>query len=152
VKYTVQRRTELGLETEVVGPMVPKSEVIRPRPDEVLSLGGNRVFGVAWAGEDSVSRVQVSTNGGATWSNATLLGPQGGYSWTMWEYPWEVATPGEHIILVRATSAQGRTQPEVHDPLNGGYRIHHTRPVSVHVAAGRRATAHSDADMILYDM
>jgi hypothetical protein len=152
VKYTVQRRAERGLETEVVGPMMPKSEVIRPRPDDVLSVGGNRVFGVAWAGEDQVSRVQVSTDGGATWRNATLLGLQAGYSWTMWEYLWEAESPGEHTILVRATSAQGRTQPGAHDPLNGGYRIHHPRPVVVRVGAGRRVVAQSDIDTILYDM
>jgi DMSO/TMAO reductase YedYZ molybdopterin-dependent catalytic subunit len=152
VKYTVRRRTEHGLETEVVGPMVPKSEVIRPRPDDVLGLGGNRVFGVAWAGEEPVSRVQVSTDGGAAWHDATLLGPQAGYSWTLWEYLWEAESPGEHAILVRATSAQGRTQPEAHDPLNGGYLIHHTRPVCVRVAAGRRAADYADAHTLMYDM
>jgi DMSO/TMAO reductase YedYZ molybdopterin-dependent catalytic subunit len=151
VKYTVRRRTEGGLDTEVVGPMVPKSEVVRPRPGEVLGLGGNRVFGVAWAGEEAVSRVQVSTDGGATWHDATLLGPQARYSWTLWEYPWEAESPGEHAILVRATSAQGRTQPEAHDPLHGGYLIHHTRPVCVRVAAGRRAED-GDAHTLLYDM
>ena len=77
VKYTVQRRTEGGLETEVVGPMMPKSEIIRPRPGDVLGLGGNRLFGVAWAGEDAVSRVEVSTDGGTTWRDATLIGTAG---------------------------------------------------------------------------
>src|SRR5262249_59946152 len=86
VKYTVQRRTERGVESEIVEPMVPKSEIIRPRAGDVLGLGGNRLFGVAWAGEDSVSRVEVSTNGGATWSDAALMGPQAPYSWTLWEY------------------------------------------------------------------
>jgi DMSO/TMAO reductase YedYZ molybdopterin-dependent catalytic subunit len=155
VKYTVRRRTERGLETEVVGPMVPKSEVIRPRHNAVLGVGGNRVFGVAWAGEDAVSQVQVSTNGGATWHDATLLGPQARYSWTLWEYLWEAESPGEHTILVRATSSQGRTQPEAHDPLNGGYRIHHTRPVCVCIPAGHRAADAADAadaHTILYDM
>jgi hypothetical protein len=148
----VQRRTERGLETEVVGPMVPKSEVIRPRPNDVLGLGGNRVFGVAWAGEDTVSQVQVSVNGGATWHDATLIGPQSGYSWTLWEYLWEAESPGEHAILVRATSSQGRMQPEAHDPLNGGYLIHHMRPVCVRVAAGRRDADFADAHTIWYDM
>src|SRR4051812_6012140 len=89
VKYTGQRRTERGVETEIVGPMGPKSEVIRPRAGDALGLGGNRFFGVAWAGEDSVSRVEVSTDGGRTWNDATLMGPQAAYSWTLWEYLWE---------------------------------------------------------------
>ncbi len=152
VKYTVRRRTERGIETEVVGPMMPKSEVIRPRADEVLGLGGGRVFGLAWAGEEAVSRVEVSTDGGATWHDATLMGPRAGYSWTMWEYLWEAGSPGEYTILARARSEGGRVQPGAHDPLNGGYLIHHSRPVRVRVAAAGRAAGHGDADTILYDM
>ena len=56
VKYTVQRTTERGIETEIVGPMMPKSEIIRPRPGDVLGPGANRLFGVAWAGDDSVKQ------------------------------------------------------------------------------------------------
>jgi DMSO/TMAO reductase YedYZ molybdopterin-dependent catalytic subunit len=52
VKYTFHRRTERGVESEIVGPMMPKSEIIRPRAGDVLNPGGNRLFGVAWAGED----------------------------------------------------------------------------------------------------
>jgi DMSO/TMAO reductase YedYZ molybdopterin-dependent catalytic subunit len=152
VKYTVERKTERGIETEIVGPMVPKSEIIRPREGDVLGLGGNRVFGVAWAGEDSVSRVEVSTNGGSAWNDATLMGPQAPYSWTLWEYMWEADAPGEHTILVRATSSSGRVQPSEHDMLNGGYLIHHTRPIWVRVAAGRRLAEPAHAETILYDM
>jgi DMSO/TMAO reductase YedYZ molybdopterin-dependent catalytic subunit len=152
VKYTVQRRTERGIETEVVGPMMPKSEVIRPRPGDALGLGGNRFFGVAWAGEDSVSRVEVSTDGGATWTDATLMGPQAPYSWTLWEYLWEAESPGDYTVLVRATSSRDRVQPAEHDPLNGGYRIHHSRPLPVRVTVARRRAEHADAHTIMYDM
>jgi hypothetical protein len=151
VKYTVRRRTERGVEPEIVGPMMPKSEIIRPRAGDVLRLGGNRLFGVAWAGEDSVSRVEVSTDGGATWSDATLMGPQAPYSWTLWEYLWEAESPGEHTVLVRATSSRGRVQPAEHDPLNGGYLIHHSRSLRLRVA-GRRAADIANAETILYDM
>jgi hypothetical protein len=148
VKYTVQRRTPAGLETEVVGPMAVKAEVIRPRPGEELGVGGNRLFGVAWAGEEAVARVEVSVDGGATWGAAALIGPQAAYSWTLWEYLWEAERPGDCTLLVRAVSAGGRTQPLRHDPLHGGYLIHHSRPLPVRVAA-RPAAA---ADGLLYDM
>jgi DMSO/TMAO reductase YedYZ molybdopterin-dependent catalytic subunit len=152
VKYTVQRSTPGGVEPEIVGPMMPKSEIVRPRAGDVLGVGGNRLFGVAWAGEDSVSRVEVSTDGGANWSDAALIGPQAAYSWTLWEYLWEAESPGEHTILVRATSSHGRVQPAGHDALNGGYLIHHSRPLYVHVASGRRPADAADAATILYDM
>ena len=118
----------------------------------MLGLGGNRLFGVAWAGEDSVSRVEVSTDGGATWSDATLMGPQAPYSWTLWEYLWEAESPGEYTVQVRATSSRGRVQPADHDALNGGYLIHHSRPLSLRVAAGRHAAEIASAETILYDM
>ncbi len=152
VKYTIQRQTERGIETQIVGPMMPKSEIIRPRASDVLGLGGNRFFGVSWAGEDSVSRVEVSKDGGATWSEATLIGPQAPYSWTLWEYLWEAESPGELTVLVRATSSRGRVQPVDHNALHGGYLIHHSRPLHLRVIDLRRAADYADAQTIMYDM
>src|SRR5262249_8092947 len=73
---TIQRRTAGGAETVVVGPMAPKSEILRPRAGAVGGVGTNRVFGVAWAGEEAVARVEVSTDGGRTWADAALVGPR----------------------------------------------------------------------------
>jgi hypothetical protein len=40
-----------------------------------------------------------------------------------------------------------------HDPLHGGYLIHHSRPIPVRVAAGQVARAeHADLGALLYDM
>jgi len=94
-KYTMQTRTERGEETVVVGPMAVKAELIRPQHGATLGLGMNRLFGLAWAGEEAVAAVEVSTDGGATWSGAELLGPRAPYSWTLWEYLWEVGAAGE---------------------------------------------------------
>jgi DMSO/TMAO reductase YedYZ molybdopterin-dependent catalytic subunit len=152
VKYTIQRRTKHAIETEVVGPMMPKSEIIRPREGDVLGLGGNRLFGVSWAGEDSVSRVEVSISGGANWSDATLIGPQAPYSWTLWEYLWQAETPGDLTVLVRAISSRGRVQPSSHDTLHGGYLIHHSRPLHLRVAAKHQDAELADAQTIMYDM
>jgi DMSO/TMAO reductase YedYZ molybdopterin-dependent catalytic subunit len=151
VKYTVQHPTERGSETEIVGPMMPKSEIIRPRAGATLGLGQNRIIGIAWAGEEAISRVEVSADGGATWTDATLLGPQAAYSWSFWEYSWEVAEPGTYTFLVRATASSGRVQPMTHDPLHGGYLIHHSRPHIVQVA-DLRFPAVADASTLVYDM
>src|SRR5262249_22568737 len=51
-KYPVQRRGAAGVDTVVVGPMAVKSEVIRPHAGEVLGIGANRLFGVAWGGPE----------------------------------------------------------------------------------------------------
>lgn len=152
-KYTVRRRAAGGTETVVVGPMAVKSEVVRPHAGEVLGVGTNRIFGVAWAGPEAVARVDVSADGGRTWAEAELLGPRAPYSWALWEYLWEVADPGDYTLLARATSAGGQVQPLEHDPLNGGYLIHHCRPRPVRVVASRRIRdERSDAALLLYDM
>jgi DMSO/TMAO reductase YedYZ molybdopterin-dependent catalytic subunit len=153
VKYTVQRRGPHGLELEVLGPMAVKSEIIRPQAGAVLGVGTNRIFGIAWAGEEAVADVQVSTDGGVTWEAAGIIGPQAPYSWVLWEYLWEVAEPGHYALLARATSASGREQPCEHESLDGGYRIHHSRPTEVQVESTSRSRAQSgDAYTMLYDM
>jgi DMSO/TMAO reductase YedYZ molybdopterin-dependent catalytic subunit len=152
-KYTIQRQTPQGREAVVVGPMVVKSEIIRPHEGSSLGLGTNRIFGVAWAGEEAIGSVQVSTNGGESWEQAELIGPSAPYSWTLWEYLWEVAERGSYELLARASSGAGEIQPSDHNPLNGGYQIHHSRPISVRVEAGQRSLAdRADADSLLYDM
>jgi Oxidoreductase molybdopterin binding domain/Mo-co oxidoreductase dimerisation domain len=153
VKYTVQRQTPSGSETVVVGPMAVKSELIRPAAGAELGIGTNRLFGVAWAGEEAVASVEVSTDGGRTWDSAELLGTPMPYCWTLWEYLWEVAEPGDYTLLTRTVSESGRVQPSQHDPLNGGYRIHHSRPTPVRVQAGVVVQARlGDAETLLYDM
>jgi DMSO/TMAO reductase YedYZ molybdopterin-dependent catalytic subunit len=153
-KYTYKRRTPDGnVVREIVGPMIVKSEIIRPSAGETLGLGSNRVFGVAWAGEEAVAAVEVSADGGRSWGRADLIGPRAEYSWTLWEYLWEVARSGTHTIMARAMSVSGRRQPMEHDPLHEGYLIHFCRPVTVRVEAVDAASVPpADYETILYDM
>src|SRR5262245_49346307 len=75
-----------------------KAEILRLASDTVLGIGMNRLMGIDWAGEESVARVEVSTDGGATWCEAERIGPSARYSWTLWEYLWEVGRPGRHAL------------------------------------------------------
>lgn len=138
VKYTIQRWTGRGMATESVGAMPVKSEIIRPQTNDELGIGSNRIFGMAWAGEDAVEAVEVSVDGGNSWSQAELIGPRAAYSWNLWEYLWEVVAPGPYTILSRAISQGGRIQPIKHASLNGGYQIDFSRPTHVVVKAGIR--------------
>ena len=153
IKYTRQRRCRSGLESVVVGPMAVKSEILRPTAGSVLGVGTNRLFGVAWAGEEAVKAVEVSTDGGRSWEPADLIGMRAPYSWTLWEYLWEVAAPGDYSLLSRAISTTGQMQPAEHDLLNGGYMIHFSRPITVRVAPARHIHDRpADAELLLYDM
>ncbi len=152
-KYTIQCRTQNGCETVTVGPMTVKSEIIRPQEGTTLGLGTNRLFGVAWAGEEAVAAVEVSTDGGRTWNPAELIGLRAPYSWTLWEYLWEVAEPGHYSLLARAMSTSGKVQPAQHDPLCGGYVINFSRPIHVQIAPTHRTyDIRADIDALVYDM
>jgi DMSO/TMAO reductase YedYZ molybdopterin-dependent catalytic subunit len=77
----------------------------------VLKPGPVTLTGRAWAGRLSVVRVEVSTDGGETWSEARLGDPVGPYAWRDWSFDWD-AVPGRHELAVRATDSEGNTQPD----------------------------------------
>ena len=77
-----------------------------------------------------VARVEVSTNGGATWSDArlgTLISPA---AWREWSIGW---TPerGTHEVIARAMDAAGEAQvlQERRDPL--GYENNAAQPARI---------------------
>ena len=87
-----------------------KSIVTNPIPGEVPSSGTYLVAGAAWSGEKEIVRVEVSTDGGKTWSEAHLLS-RSGYSWHRWEFSWDIPGPGNYVLMSRATNSVGETQP-----------------------------------------
>ena len=95
----------------------------------------------------------MSVDCGQTWNRARLTSPRVPYSWTLWEYLWEVSEPGSYSLLARARAETGEVQPLAHDPRNGGYLIHHSRPTTVRVERARRIDDQpSDDDLVVYDM
>jgi DMSO/TMAO reductase YedYZ molybdopterin-dependent catalytic subunit len=66
--------------------------------------------GRSWSGAAPVRRVEVSSDGGATWEPARL-GRSYQRGWTQWSWTWERPASGSHELLARATDAVGRTQP-----------------------------------------
>jgi DMSO/TMAO reductase YedYZ molybdopterin-dependent catalytic subunit len=154
-KYTINEQTPSGVQRVVLRTMNVKSEIVRPREGEVLGIGSQRIFGIAWAGEEAIWKVEISTDGGTTWDDARLVGLQAPYSWALWEYFWEVARPGRHALMARATTVSGRTQPVEHDSLRGGYAINFVRSRQVRVeshALPAQVEHYTDLAAVLYDM
>ncbi|MFB6113542.1 MAG: sulfite oxidase [Halodesulfurarchaeum sp.] len=91
-----------------------KSIIGFPTDGATVSTGatGNvEVIGVAWAGDDAVDTVKVSSDGGETWHEAEFMRPDiGPYSWRLFRYVWS-PEPGEYTLVSRATDDQGFTQP-----------------------------------------
>ena len=69
------------------------------------------VAGVAWAGDRGIARVEVSTDGGSTWSEAQLREPiAGDLSWRQWAYRWTPDRAGTMMVMSRATDGRGDVQ------------------------------------------
>jgi len=85
----------------------------------VVDAGAHVLEGRAWSGTADVTRVEVSTDGGSTWAQATLDAPLPGsrYAWRRWTWTWDADTPGRYALLARAYDANGGVQP-VEQPWN----------------------------------
>jgi sulfite oxidase len=95
-----------------LGLVALNSDVLSPANGETVAVGPVEVRGYAFAGgERHVARVDVSIDGGASWSQAELLEDLGQWAWRHWRTTVDLA-PGEHEILVRAWDSSAATQPE----------------------------------------
>jgi DMSO/TMAO reductase YedYZ molybdopterin-dependent catalytic subunit len=96
--------------------MRPRSLMVPPGiPDfftreRRLEAGRCALHGRAWSGHGTIERVEVSTDGGATWAEAQLDASAGPHAWTGWSFDWD-ATPGSYELCSRATDATGTAQP-----------------------------------------
>jgi DMSO/TMAO reductase YedYZ molybdopterin-dependent catalytic subunit len=119
--------------------MVPRALMAPPGiPDfftraRTVTAGPCTLTGRAWSGAAPIAAVDVSTDGGTTWTPATLNDePAGTGAWIGWQHNWQ-ATPGEHELCCRATDATGATQPD-HATWNlGGYTNNSIHRVPVRV-------------------
>lgn len=91
-------------------------------PPANAQVGGSLpIAGVAFAGDRGISKVEVSTDGGQTWNEATLKTPKSPYSWVLWAFQWTPTTKGTSRIVVRATDGTGQLQdPSFRDPFPEG--------------------------------
>ena len=99
--------------------MKVKSWVTHPLADS--EQGRVQIHGVALGGVNPIAKVEVSTDGGETWNEASLIGPDlGRFAWRAFAYPAEL-TPGTYVITSRATDSEGNIQSETTEPNHRGY-------------------------------
>jgi DMSO/TMAO reductase YedYZ molybdopterin-dependent catalytic subunit len=113
------------------GPILTQSRIDTISDGDTVSAGTVPVGGVAWAPTRGIERVEVSTDGGETWNDATLAAQLDADVWRQYVYYWEVQ-PGEYTLKVRATDGEGETQTEVEaTPIPSGATGYHTIEVTV---------------------
>ncbi len=115
--------------------MQVKAEIARPVAGETISANSiYRIHGAAWTSDGEITTVEISANGGSTWSNATLLGESKPNTWRLWEFVWQTpAKAGKATLIARATDSRDRTQSVERDPDRGTYMINHLLPIEVEV-------------------
>ncbi|MCF3936123.1 sulfite oxidase [Acuticoccus sp. M5D2P5] len=90
-------------------------------PIEDTASGRVIIEGVAMGGTSEVTGVEISTDGGESWQEATFSGPDlGPFAWRPFSMLADLA-PGTYEIMSRATNADGDTQPEDFPPNERGY-------------------------------
>ena len=133
--YAFWKRRGDSAELTPLSEMQVKAEISKPVQGEIVPVNSNvRVHGAAWTGNAEIAKVELSTDGGSTWNEATLLGDSIPNAWRLWEFDWKTpATAGKATLIARATDSHGRTQPTAHDPDHGTYVINHLLPITVDV-------------------
>jgi DMSO/TMAO reductase YedYZ molybdopterin-dependent catalytic subunit len=88
--------------------------------------------GRAWSGGRSIESVEVSVDGGDSWSPAKLDKPVGKWAWVGWSFTWKNVTPGEYTLQCRATDNEGNTAKD-DDFAHDYYAMDNTMPHMVDV-------------------
>jgi DMSO/TMAO reductase YedYZ molybdopterin-dependent catalytic subunit len=89
------------------------------------------IAGIAFAGDRGVSKIEVSTDGGATWEQAEVKAPLSPFTWVLWHKPWVPQQTGRHRLLVRATDGRGNLQtPQLAPPAPSGSTGYDARTIT----------------------
>jgi DMSO/TMAO reductase YedYZ molybdopterin-dependent catalytic subunit len=129
-----KRRGDIA-ELTPLSEMQVKAEIAKPAQGETVPANSSvRVHGAAWTSDGEIAKVELSTDGGTTWSEAKLLGESTHNAWRLWEFNWQTpGVGGKQILVVRASDSLGRTQPAERDRDRGTYMISHLLPITVEV-------------------
>ncbi len=102
--------------------MSPKSWINSPNPEHSsLRAGWHQIHGVAFGGMNGARSVGVSLDGGGSWQEAQLVGPDmGQYAWRQFVLPVNLKA-GSYTLVSKVTSTDGEEQPRERPENAGGY-------------------------------
>lgn len=89
-----------------------KSWIMDPQTGDTLTARKEFIMqGFACAGSRGIHWVDISTDGGDSWSAATLAPSLSPYSWVMWSYSWEPPGPVTTVSWPERPMGQGNNNP-----------------------------------------
>ncbi len=135
VDYAFWQQDTAGPRLVPITEMQVKASIARPGINDVVAAGSTYlVEGAAWTADAEIVRVELSTDGGGSWLDASLGKEKAPNCWQRWEWKWHVPSqPGRCVLLARATDSRGRTQPLERDLNRGTYEINHCLPIEVEI-------------------
>jgi DMSO/TMAO reductase YedYZ molybdopterin-dependent catalytic subunit len=113
--------------------MVVNSLITSHRDGARVKRGKVTVAGLAWDGGYGIRTVQVSTDGGKSWSMATLGQDLGKYAFRPWSFEFR-AKRGKNTVMVNATNKIGQSQ--VADLIFNGAGYHNNVMQNITLNAG----------------
>lgn len=104
----------------------PNSRIDRPLDGNTITGMPGDVFtmvGVAFTSTPGVAKVEISTDDGKTWLDATLTrapAPFTNFVWTRWGFDWMLPSSGKFTLLARVTDNVGKGQGDAASSLLSG--------------------------------
>jgi sulfite oxidase len=96
---------------QMLGALPLNAVIFYPNEGETLQAGPISIRGYATASEgQQLERVEVSSDGGATWTQARWLEQPRPWTWCFWEVTVPLV-PGTHQLIARAWDSSGCAQP-----------------------------------------
>ncbi len=107
------RRTETAAALQ--SQIGPKSVITFPSGGQKLpEKGWYEITGLAWSGGGTIRKVEISSDGGKTWTDAALKGTPQSMAHTRFGLMWNW-DGGEHVLMSRTTDELGSVQPSLEE-------------------------------------
>jgi DMSO/TMAO reductase YedYZ molybdopterin-dependent catalytic subunit len=102
------------------------NSLITSHADGAKVKAGAAVGGIAWDGGYGITSVDVSTDGGKSWQQATLGDDLGKFAFRTWSFP--LKGKGKITVMARASNAIGQTQTAtlIHNPAGYHHNVIHS--------------------------
>ena len=115
VEYGNEQPGALAKDRVPINKLDVRSIFVWPEPGFVMKKGKTyTIQGLVMDDGTGISKVEISSDKGNSWTEAKLNSSLGKYSWRRWKYSFTPTAEGTIELLVKATNAAGATQPQHH--------------------------------------
>ncbi len=112
IDYVYYPDEDSNAQSYPVTTMHVNSTIQQPLNHSILKQGTYEIQGIAWTGEGTIEKIEISLDQGRTWQSASLKqNLSEPYTWVNWSFHWQANQKGKYSIWSRATDSMGRTQP-----------------------------------------